>query len=46
MQTAVRADFWGITSESEVELMLSRSQLKFGRSFTELTTEAKLVQKF
>ena len=26
--------------------MLSRNQLKVGRSFAETTTEAKLVQKF
>ena len=41
-----RADFWGITGESEVEPMLSRNQLKVSRSFTETTTEAKSVQKF
>ena len=42
----LRADFQGITGESEVELMLSRNQLKVGRSFAEMTTEAKTVQKF
>ena len=42
----LRADFRGITSESEVEPMLSCNQLKVGRSFAEMTTEAKLVQKF
>ena len=41
----LRADFWGITGKSEVELMLSRNQLKVGRSFAEMTTEAKSVQK-
>ena len=42
----LKADFQGVTSESEVEPMLSRNQLKVGRSFAETTTEAKLVQKF
>ena len=42
----LRADFWGVTSESEVEPMLSRNQLKVGRSFAEMTTESKSVQKF
>ena len=42
----MKADFRGITSESDIELMLSRNELKFGRSFAETTTEAKLVQKF
>ena len=42
----LRADFWGITGESEVEPMLSRNQLKVGRSFAETTTKAKSVQKF
>ena len=42
----LRADFWGVTSESEVEPMLSRNQLKVSRSFAETTTEAKSVQKF
>ena len=39
-------DFWDVTGESDVELMLSRNQLKVGKSFTEMTTEAKSVQKF
>ena len=42
----LRADFRGVTGESEVEPMLSRNQLKVGRSFAEMTTEAKSVQKF
>ena len=42
----LRADFRGITGESEVELMLSHNQPKVGKSFAEMTTEAKLVQKF
>ena len=42
----VEADFWGVTSESDVEPMLSRNQLKVGKSFTETTTEAKSVQRF
>ena len=42
----LRADFWGITGKSEVELMLSHNQLKVGRSFAETTTKAKSVQKF
>ena len=42
----LKADFWGVTGKSEVELMLSRNQLKVGRSFAETTTEAKSVQKF
>ena len=42
----LRADFQGVTGESEVEPMLSRNQLKVGRSFAEMTTKAKLVQKF
>ena len=42
----LRAGFQGITSESEVEPMLSRNQLKVSRSFAEMTTKAKLVQKF
>ena len=42
----LKADFRGVTDESEVELMLSRNQLKVGRSFAEMTTEAKSVQKF
>ena len=42
----LRADFRGVTSESEVEPMLSCNQLKVGRSFAETTTKAKSVQKF
>ena len=42
----VEVDFRGITGESDVEPMLSRNQLKVGKSFAEMTTEAKLVQRF
>ena len=42
----VEVDFWGVTGESVDEPMLSRNQLKVGRSFAETTTEAKLVQRF
>ena len=42
----VEVDFWGITGESVDEPMLSRNQLKVGKSFAETTTEAKLVQRF
>ena len=42
----VEADFRGVTGESVDELMLSRNQLKVGKSFTETTTEAKSVQRF
>ena len=42
----VEADFRGITRGSDVEPMLSRNQLKVGRSFAETTTETKLVQGF
>ena len=42
----VEADFWGVTGELVVEPMLSRNQLKVGKSFAETTTEAKLVQRF
>ena len=42
----VEADFWGVTGESVDEPMLSRNQLKVGKSFAEKTTEAKLVQRF
>ena len=31
----VEADFWGVTGESDVEPMLSRNQLKVGKSFAE-----------
>ena len=42
----VEADFQGITSEPVDEPMLSRNQLKVGKSFAETTTEAKSVQRF
>ena len=42
----VEADFRGVTGESDVEPMLSRNQLKVGKSFAETTTEVKLVQRF
>ena len=42
----VEADFRGVIGESDVEPMLSRNQLKVGKSFAETTTKAKLVQKF
>ena len=42
----VEADFRGITGESDVEPMLSRNQLKVSKSFTEMTTETKSVQRF
>ena len=42
----VEADFWGVTGESDVEPMLSRNQLKVGKSFSETTTEVKSVQRF
>ena len=42
----VEADFWGVTGEPVDEPMLSRNQLKVGKSFTETTTEAKSVQRF
>ena len=42
----VEADFQGITSEPGVEPMLSRNQLKVGKSFAETMTEAKSVQRF
>ena len=42
----VEADFRGVTGKSDVEPMLSRNQLKVGKSFAEMTTEAKLVQRF
>ena len=40
------ADFRGVTSESVDEPMLSRNQLKVGKSFAETTTEVKSVQRF
>ena len=42
----VEADFGGVTGEPVDEPMLSRNQLKVGKSFAETTTEAKLVQRF
>ena len=42
----VEADFRGITGKPVDELLLSRNQLKVGKSFTETTTEAKSVQRF
>ena len=42
----VEADFQGVTGEPDVEPMLSRNQLKVGKSFAETTTEAKSVQRF
>ena len=42
----VEADFWGVTRESDVEPMLSRNQLKVGKSFAETTTKTKSVQRF
>ena len=42
----VEADFRGITGEPVNELMLSRNQLKVSRSFAEMMTEAKSVQRF
>ena len=42
----VEANFQGITGESDVEPMLSRNQLKVGKSFTEMTTKVKSVQRF
>ena len=42
----VEVDFRGVTSESVDEPMLSRNQLKVGKSFAETTTEAKSVQRF
>ena len=42
----VEADFQGVTGELVDELMLSRNQLKVGKSFAEMTTEAKSVQRF
>ena len=42
----VEVDFRGVTGESVDEPMLSRNQLKVGKSFAETTTEVKLVQRF
>ena len=40
------ADFRGVTGKSVDEPMLSRNQLKVGKSFAETTTKAKSVQRF
>ena len=42
----VEADFWGVTGEPVDEPMLSHNQLKVSKSFAEMMTEVKLVQKF
>ena len=42
----VEADFRGVTGEPVDEPMLSRNQLKVGKSFAEMTTKAKSVQRF
>ena len=42
----IEDDFQGITGKPDVEPMLSRNQLKVGKSFAETTTEAKSVQRF
>ena len=42
----VEVDFRGITGKSVDEPMLSRNQLKVSKSFAEMTSEAKLVQRF
>ena len=42
----VEADFRGITGKPVDEPMLSRNQLKVSKSFAEMTTEAKSVQRF
>ena len=42
----VEADFRGVTGEPVDEPMLSCNQLKVSKSFTEMTTEAKSVQRF
>ena len=42
----VEADFRGVTGEPVDEPMLSRNQLKVGKSFTETMTEVKSVQRF
>ena len=42
----VEADFWDVSGEPVDELMLSRNQLKVGKSFTETMTKAKSVQRF
>ena len=42
----VEADFRGVTGKSVDEPMLSRNQLKVGKSFAETTTGVKSVQRF
>ena len=42
----VEAGFRGVTGKPVDEPMLSRNQLKVGKSFAETTTEAKSVQRF
>ena len=42
----VEADFRGVTGEPVDEPMLSRNQLKVGKSFAETTTKVKSVQRF
>ena len=42
----VEADFRGVTGEPVDEPMLSRNQMKVGKSFAEMMTEAKSVQRF
>ena len=42
----VEVDFQGVTGKSVDEPMLSRNQLKVGKSFAETMTEAKSVQRF
>ena len=42
----VEADFQGVTGKPVDEPMLSRNQLKVGKSFAETTTKAKSVQRF
>ena len=42
----VEADFRGVTGEPVDEPMLSHNQLKVSKSFTEMTTKAKSVQRF
>ena len=42
----VEADCRGVTGKPVDGPMLSRNQLKVGKSFAETTTEAKSVQRF
>ena len=42
----VEADFRGVTGKPVDEPMLSRNQLKVGKSFAETMTEVKSVQRF